>query len=78
MAPTEGEMRVEKIVISGGTALLKNIDRFFSRELNMPVEINDPFLGIGTKGVSGGWEEFAPMFAVATGLALRVEGDLKK
>jgi type IV pilus assembly protein PilM len=77
-APTEGEMRVEKIVLSGGTALLKNIDRFFSKELNIPVEINDPFSNISTKGASGDWEEYAPIFAVAMGLALRLEGDLKK
>ena len=77
-SPTEGEMRVEKIILSGGSALLKNIDRYLAKELNIPVEIDDPFKKINSRGAAGNWEEMIPMFSVALGLALRYEGDIKK
>jgi len=74
-APTEGEMRVERVLLSGGSANLKHIDRFLASELNIPVEINNPFQNINTGGAKSGWEEIAPVLAVAAGLAMRREGD---
>ncbi len=77
-APTEGEVRVERIILSGGSALLKNIDKYLSKELNISVEICNPFVNINIKEHPGEFEEKAPVFAVALGLALRSEGDIKK
>ncbi len=77
-APTEGEMRVEKIILSGGSAILKNIDKYLAKELNIPVEICNPFGNVSVNEVSDEFEKDAPVFAVALGLALRSEGDIKK
>ncbi|MFH1259397.1 MAG: type IV pilus assembly protein PilM [Elusimicrobiota bacterium] len=64
------ERVIHRILISGGTALLKNIDKYFSQELHMPVDIFDPFAGI-----KGSPEGLSPEFAVALGLATRYAGD---
>ena len=55
------EARIDKVILSGGTARLKKIDEFFTESLGIETEISHPL-----KEAS----EFGPLLAVATGLAL--------
>jgi len=77
-AQTGGEKGLERVILSGGSSKLKNLDRFFSEELGLAVHMNNPFQGIDTTRVPRkDLEEIAPLFAVAVGLATRREGDTK-
>lgn len=74
------EKIVSRIVLSGGSAKLNNLDKFMSQELHIPVEIHNPFRGekVSTDLFSG--EELveeSPSLVVAFGLALRREKDIK-
>ena len=65
---------VQKIIIGGGTAQMRNLDRFLSRELNLPVEIIDPLRRITVKARdvdSSLLESSKLMLGVGIGLALR-------
>lgn len=68
---------VNKVVISGGGSLIKNLDKFLSEKLKVKVEYHNPFIAAnqnydaapsGTVAPSG---IAAPMFAVSFGLAVR-------
>lgn len=68
---------VERILLCGGGARLKNLDRFIADKLSVPVEFADPFRQIrvpakGTPAVLV--EQHGSAFAVAVGLALRKFG----
>jgi type IV pilus assembly protein PilM len=68
-----GSQSVSKVVLTGGTAKLKNLAPFLSGKLRVPVEIGNPF---GTCEPDAGFSpeyvaDVAPMMAVAVGLALR-------
>jgi type IV pilus assembly protein PilM len=68
------ERSIIKIILSGGSAKLKNIDKFFSHELKIPVQIDNPFarLQVNPKTYSPEYlEKVAPLFSVALGLAVR-------
>ncbi len=68
------EKSITKVIISGGSAKLKNIDKFFSQELKIPVEIDNPFikLQINYQVYPQEYlESIAPFFSVALGLAIR-------
>jgi len=65
---------VQKVVIGGGTAQMHNLDRFLSRELNLPVEVIDPLRRIAIKGRDLNTtllESSKLMLGVGIGLALR-------
>jgi type IV pilus assembly protein PilM len=65
---------ISKVVLSGGTARLKNLDRFLSEKLGLPVLVMDPLRNVQVDLPAGELErlkEFAPMLAVSAGLALR-------
>ena len=65
---------ISKVILSGGSARLKNLDRFLSDKLGVPVSVSDPFKVIQTslKGIDlEALQEAAPMLAVGVGLALR-------
>jgi type IV pilus assembly protein PilM len=67
------EKSISKILLSGGTANLKNLDRYISQELKLNVEMFNPL-----KNINGGEIiplEFATQLAVAVGLAARKEND---
>ncbi len=67
---------VNRVLLCGGTAELKNLDQYLNRELKLPVEMFNPL-----KNVFGGEtvpENVAPLLAIATGLALRHENDIPK
>lgn len=64
---------IGRIVLSGGSAGLKNLSRHLAQELKVPVEVLDPFASLtGAETVP---EEQRPAFAVAVGLALRRNKD---
>jgi type IV pilus assembly protein PilM len=66
---------VGKVVLTGGTAKLRNLAPFLSEELGLPVEIGNPFVAFRTEAAfpQEYLNDIAPMMAVAVGLALRGE-----
>lgn len=64
---------IARIVLSGGTARLKNLDKHLAQELKVPVSVLNPFSFV--KGGEQVPEDLAPAFAVAMGLALRQNRD---
>ena len=68
---------VTKIFLCGGTANLKELDRFLNRELNVPVEIFNPLALLPNAPTDLPEEERSLLthMAVAAGLATRREGD---
>lgn len=65
---------VQKIVIGGGTAQMRNLDRFLARELDLPVEIIDPLRRITVKSRdlnASLLDSSKLMLGVGIGLALR-------
>lgn len=75
---TSAHDRIEEIVLSGGSALLLNLDQVLKDRFSVPVEIMNPF-----KEITYSEAEFppewlnrhAPAMAVAVGMALRTVGD---
>lgn len=69
--------QVNKIILSGGAALIKDFGFLMSQRLDMDVEIVDPFrkVIIPDKMNIAYIKEVAPIAAVAVGLALRQVGD---
>lgn len=68
------ERQVNRILLCGGSANINGIDRYFSQELRMNVELFDPFNGLQGDNLPD--PSLRPAFAVAVGLASRQEGDL--
>ena len=67
---------VNKVLLSGGSSQIKNLDTYFSQELRLPVEMFNPLANItGAEKVS---PEMIPSLTVAVGIATRREGDIKK
>ncbi len=64
---------IKKVVLSGGTSQLHNIDKFLSEELGLPVKIISPFAKIAYESKKFQPDYLArvgPMFTVALGFAL--------
>lgn len=65
---------VDLVVLSGGTAVFKNIDGFLSKEFGVPCMVADPLANLDVSGVKGvtksELKELAPATMVALGLAL--------
>ncbi len=64
---------IGRIILSGGTARTKNLDKHLAGELKVPVSVLDPF-----SFIQGGQvvpEDLRPAFGVALGLALRRNRD---
>jgi len=59
------KIKVEKLILSGGTSNTKNLPVFLQKELDIPVEIGFPDIDF-KEG-----QAYNPVFAVAIGLALR-------
>jgi len=67
---------INRVLITGGSANLRNLDKYLSQEIKMPVEIFNPL-----KNVSGGEtvpENFATHLSIAVGLGMRRENDIIK
>lgn len=69
------DRQVNRVIISGGSANIKNFLALLSKELNLPVEKLNPFLNIS--GAEGVPEEYHTTLGVAAGLAMRRPGDVK-
>lgn len=66
---------VQRVAVGGGTATMKNLDRFLGQELNLPVEIIDPLRNIGIAGSTvdkNKLERVRHMLGVSVGLGLRM------
>ncbi len=61
---------ISKIVLTGGTAKLKDLAPFLSGQLGLPVEIGNPFDTCEANYPPEYLADVAPMMAVAVGLAL--------
>lgn len=75
---TTSEDAIDKMVLSGGCARIKGLDRLLSNRLGLPVEVADPFRNIHYSGKVFDPEylhDMAPVAAVGVGLALRRMGD---
>jgi Tfp pilus assembly PilM family ATPase len=69
------DRQVNRMIVSGGSSNVKNLVPLLSKELNLPVEKLNPFIGItGAEGVP---EEYHATLGVAVGLAMRRPGDVK-
>jgi len=68
------ERSIGRIVLSGGTAQLKNLAKHLAAELKVPVSILDPFAFFKTPP-AGLPEELKSSFGIAIGLALRRNKD---
>jgi len=67
-----GGQKIEKIILSGGGALLMNLADYLSRRLNLQVIIGNPFSRIiYPSEIEPIIAEVGPKLAVAAGLALR-------
>lgn len=67
------ERSIGRIVLTGGTARLRNLAKHLSSELKVPVSVLDPFSFL--KGAEAVPAELGPAFGVAVGLALRRNKD---
>ncbi|MBI2201932.1 MAG: pilus assembly protein PilM, partial [Armatimonadetes bacterium] len=68
------ESRVGRVVLSGGTARLANLDRFLSLELGVETVVGDPFLACEVAErvlPSDQRKAVGPAMATAVGLAMR-------
>lgn len=63
---------VDKVVLSGGGARLDNLAQQLATELDMPVAVHNPTAGLTVPPAFDPvqWQEIAPQFSVAVGLAL--------
>ncbi|MBI5555268.1 MAG: type IV pilus assembly protein PilM [Elusimicrobia bacterium] len=66
---------LKKIILTGGTAKIKNLEKIITQETKLPVERINPFekVKFGVKNISAEQlSDLQPFFAVCLGLALRV------
>lgn len=71
---TIADATIDKMVISGGCAKIKGLERFLSKRLSLPVSVADPFRGLyySEKVFDPEYlHAMAPVAAVSVGLALR-------
>ncbi|HQK94487.1 MAG TPA: type IV pilus assembly protein PilM [Armatimonadota bacterium] len=68
------DIDVERVILIGGSARVKNIATFVEMELGIPTEIGDPFASVAIDPGAGYDEEYladiAPIMAVAVGAGL--------
>ena len=64
--------KVKKIILTGGSVGIPGLVEHFVKELDIPVEIGDPWKNIiYNDSLSDQLEKNSPFFSVAIGLALR-------
>ena len=64
------EKNIEQIILSGGTAKLAGVDKYFQTNLNIKTIIANPFEGIAYPDkISSTITNYQPIFSVAVGLA---------
>ena len=70
------ENRIEKIYLSGGGMLLKNVSAHLQSELHLPVEVFNPFRKISNEAAMLADQDLTfSQYAVAVGLATRYKKD---
>lgn len=67
--------RVDRVVLSGGACQIDGLRHLLAAELEVEVEVTDPFRQIDRPARVVGGDVDGPAYAVAVGLALRREGD---
>jgi len=67
--------RVDRVVLSGGACQIDGLKHLLAAELEVEVEVTDPFRQISRLPRAVGGDAAGPAYAVAVGLALRREGD---
>jgi len=75
---TAADEVIDRMVISGGCAKIRGLDRFLSNRLGLPVSVADPFRGLYYNDKFFDPEylhDMAPIAAVSVGLALRRMND---
>jgi type IV pilus assembly protein PilM len=74
---TELHEDINEVILSGGCALMKDFPRLLSEKVGIETKVIEPFknIKISKKIDLAFMEEIAPIAAVATGLALRRQGD---
>jgi len=73
-AGEEGQKKIEQIFLSGGLAKLKDLPKYFEQKFNTETEVFNPFQNVSyneKKLDPVYFQEMAPLFGVATGLATR-------
>ena len=72
----EGFEKLDKIVLSGGGALIQGIPEFLNQRFGIPVEILDPFRNftVGDGAYEDDLHKIAPIISLPLGLTLRGEG----
>jgi type IV pilus assembly protein PilM len=71
--------RIQRIMLSGGCALIPGLADFLAGQWGIEVKVSEPFARLQSGGsrVEEGALKLAPLAAVATGLAMRYPGDRK-
>jgi type IV pilus assembly protein PilM len=69
----EDGLKIDKVILSGGGAMLKGIDVYAADMLSMPVEVADPFSKVAYPAfLEDTLKDAGPTFGVAIGAALQV------
>jgi type IV pilus assembly protein PilM len=72
-----GEQQVlNRVLLAGGTACLKNIDKYFAQELKMPVDVFNPLTKVLNNNIVAPIENL-PILSIAAGLAARSYKEIK-
>lgn len=68
----EDKQRVNKVILTGGGAALPDLVNYCAQELDLPIELANPFLDISCPPtLEGALNKLGPGFTIATGMALR-------
>lgn len=71
---TKDKELLKLMILTGGTALLSGISEFFTKALNLEVQIADPFAFLQVDpAMLGVLKKYGPIYTTAVGLALREE-----
>ena len=66
---------VDKIILTGGSASLPQLDPFLTEALNMNIYLGDPWARVAApEGLRPVLSEIGPRFSVAIGLAMKLGG----
>jgi type IV pilus assembly protein PilM len=70
-----GKRKIEAIIVGGGSASMPGFLEYMAAQVNVPVEVANPWAGLETKHLETVSDFDAPMYTTAIGLA-RLEGKL--
>jgi len=68
----EGGKNIQRVILSGGGAALPEINTFLAKELNLEVQVGNPFIQINDNGLLGKIPPYErALYSVAVGLAMK-------